>query len=542
MRYKSKFVCLTAAVIATFFPITRALGQTNSFKQTNLVSDTAGTAANLDPKLVNPWGIAYFPGQPFWIADNNSGFSTTYNQQGVNAGDFVVPAPPGDANTSTPTGIVANLSAAGFLVNGRPALFIFDSEDGTISAWNGVDPVTTMVDKSQAGAVYKGLALVNLGQAGTFLLATDFHSGKVDVYDSSFHESHLIGDLIDPQIPNNYAPFGIHVLHVNGGQEIFITYAMQDQAQHDPVHQAGAGYVDLFDENGGFVQRLASQDNLNAPWGVVIPPNGFGPFGGKVLVGEFGNGAIDIYDLGSGNFIDQLKDANGAIISNGSLWDMVFGGGGASGDPNTLYITAGLANEQHGLFAAITPKTVGAPGADFSIGVNPTTATVTAGQATTFMVTIGGLNGFNSPVTFSCSGQPANSTCSFSPASVTPTSGGNASTTLRLSTTVYVPPRGYEKMGLITGTPGAPIGLLLSAGLLLIGAYQYARKRRLPASTFRFAAASLLLVGLCVLSIGGCGYSKSAATGTPPGTGTMMVTATSGTISHSIPVNLTVNQ
>src|ERR1700730_14789009 len=123
--------------------------QTNSYKQTNLVSDTAGTAPNVDPKLINPWGIAYFPGQPFWIADNNSGYSTVYNQSGVNAGSFPIPAPPGDVNPSTPTGIVANLAGTGFSVNGKPGLFILDSEDGTITAWNGADPVGLQGENSQ---------------------------------------------------------------------------------------------------------------------------------------------------------------------------------------------------------------------------------------------------------------------------------------------------------------------------------------------------------------------------------------------------------
>jgi uncharacterized protein (TIGR03118 family) len=303
MHYKSCFWSLAATLLFTFVSSDSASAQTNSFKQTNLVSDTQGLAANMDPKLINPWGIAFIPGQAFWIADNNSGFSTLYNPQGVNAGNFAIPAPLGDANPATPTGIVANVAGTGFNVNGKSSVFIFDSEDGTISAWNGSDPVTTVVDNSRAGAVYKGLALVNLGQAGSFLLAANFNSGNVDVFDSSFHPAHLTGNLVDPQLPAGFAPFGIHVLN----QEIFITYALQDRAKHDPIHQAGAGVVDIFDLNGGFGQRLVSQGNLNAPWGVVIPPNGFGPFGGKVLVGEFGNGVIDVYDLATGNFIDEMK-------------------------------------------------------------------------------------------------------------------------------------------------------------------------------------------------------------------------------------------
>src|SRR5258706_7734953 len=386
---------LARTIFVKFFSLGSAVAQTNSFKQTNLTSDTAGLAANTDPELVNPWGIAFFPGQPFWIADNNSGFSTLYNAQGVNSDSFQVPVPVGDATPATPTGIVANVASTGFNVNGKPALFIFDSEDGTISAWNGSDPIITVVDNSKAGAVYKGLALVNLGQTGTFLVAANFNSGNVDVFDSTFHPTQLTGTLVDPQLPAGYAPFGIHVLN----QKLFITYALQDQAKHDPVHMAGAGYVDIFTLTGGFSQRLVSQGNLNAPWGVVIPPSGFGPFGGKVLVGEFGNGVIDVYDPASGSLIDQMKDATGAVITNASMWDMVFGGGGSPGDPNTMYITAGLANEQHGVFPAITANAAAPPAGDqFYNFPLPPSPLVAIGQATKIQVKVSGLKGFNSAV------------------------------------------------------------------------------------------------------------------------------------------------
>src|SRR3974377_2022324 len=125
-----------------------ALAQSNSYKQTNLSSDTAGLAPNVDPNLVNPWGIAYFPNNPFWISDNSSGFTTLYHASGMNAGSFAVPHSAANTGLSTPTGIVANTTGAGFAVNGKPGLFIFDSEDGAISAWNGSDPVTIEGDNS----------------------------------------------------------------------------------------------------------------------------------------------------------------------------------------------------------------------------------------------------------------------------------------------------------------------------------------------------------------------------------------------------------
>jgi uncharacterized protein (TIGR03118 family) len=523
------------------------LAQSNSYKQTNLTSDTAGVAANEDPNLVNPWGIAYFPNNPFWIADNNSGFTTLYNASGMNAGSFPVPAAAANTGQSTPTGIVANTTGAGFAVNGKPGLFILDSEDGAITSWNGSDPVTIKVDNSRAGAVYKGLALITNG-SGTFLLAANFNSGAVEVYDNLFDVAHLAGTFTDPNLPSGFAPFGIHI--ING--QVLVTYALQDQARHDPVHQAGAGYVDLFDLNGNFVQRLVSQGNLNAPWGATIPPAGFGAFGGKLLIGNFGDGAINAFDPTAGTFIDQMKDSTGAVITNASLWDMVFGGGGTSGDPSTLYITAGLSNEQHGLFAAITANASTPPTtADFSLSASPTTASVTPGGSASIALSIGGLNGFDSAVTFSCSGEPTNTSCTFNPNTITPSSGGTVTTSLTIATTMPGTP--YHPMMTLPKSGQGPwrylaIGLLLIAALVLrkfafAGAGDLHLGRRRARSFRLVGAAALMLVAASLLSLSGCGggsNNNAANPGTPTGTTTLVVTATSGSISHSTNITLTV--
>lgn len=523
------------------------LAQSNSYKQTNLTSDTAGVAANVDPNLVNPWGIAYFPNNPFWIADNNSGFTTLYNASGMNAGSFPVPAAAANTGQSTPTGIVANTTGAGFAVNGKPGLFILDSEDGAIRSWNGSDPVTLKVDNSRAGAVYKGLALITNG-GGAFLLAANFNSGAVEVYDNVFNVAHLAGTFTDSNLPSGFAPFGIHVIN----SQVLVTYAIQDQAKHDPVHQAGAGYVDVFDLNGNFVQRLVSQGNLNAPWGAVIPPARFGAFGGKLLIGNFGDGTINVFDPTAGTFIDQMKDSSGVVITNASLWDMVFGGGGASGDPNTLYITAGLSNEQHGLFAAITANASTPPEtADFSLTASPALATVTPGGSAAIMLTIGGLNGFNSAVTFSCSGEPANTSCTFNPNTVTPSSGGTVTTSLTIATTMPGTP--YRPMITLPRSGQGPWSYL-ALGLLLIAALAFRKSafaspgnlqlgRRRSRSFRLVGAAALMLLAASLLSLSGCGggsNNNAANPGTPTGTTALVVTATSGSISHSTNIALTV--
>jgi len=337
-----------------------ALGQSNSYKQTNLTSDTAGVAANVDPNLVNPWGIAFFPNSPFWIADNNSGFTTLYNASGMNTGSFPVPHAAANTGLSTPTGIVANTTGAGFAVNGTPGVFILDSEDGAITSWNGTDPVTIKVDNSAAGAVYKGLALIT-NSSGTFLLAANFNSGAVEVYDNLFNTKTLAGTFVDPNLPSGFAPFGIHVIN----NQVLVTYAMQDQAKHDPVHQAGAGYVDLFDLNGNFVQRLVSQGNLNAPWGVAFAPStGFGIFSGDLLIGNFGDGTINIFapnGTALATSVGALTVTNGGTISIPGLWSLVFGNGDADKPLTTLFYTAGFADQTDGVFGSIAVSTATPP-------------------------------------------------------------------------------------------------------------------------------------------------------------------------------------
>jgi len=548
-------VCISA------LPLPSAYAQTNSYKQTNLVSDTAGMAANTDPKLVNPWGIAFIPGQPFWISDNNSGFTTLYNQNGTLSGTFTVAPPKGSSSPATPTGIVAPPNGVVFNVNGQPALFIFDTEDGTISGWTGGASTILTVDNSAipsaaAGAVYKGLTLIK-NTTGSFLLATNFRSGKVEVYDTGFNQTQILGagafnDPAPPAVPAGsgspgYAPFGIKAINVNNTAMVVVTYALQDMPMHDPLHIAGAGFVDLFAADGTMVRRITSDSHLNAPWGVVIPPASFGSFGasGNLLVGNFGDGTINAYNFATGAFVDQMKDQNGMVITNVSLWDMVFGGGGSSGDPNTMYITAGLANELHGLFSAITANATPAPTGDFNISATPSTSMISAGQTASFTVTVGGLNGFNSAVTLTCSGQPVNSTCNFSPASVMPSSGGMVTSMMMISTSSLP----YMHAGIISGNQsGGRYAMILAIPTLVLLASFFAgsiRRSRAAGNKWIPSLAgslALLLATACLLAAGGCGGNgmNNFGNGTQRGTATVMVTGTSGSLTHSTSVTLTV--
>jgi uncharacterized protein (TIGR03118 family) len=523
---------LLAACVATL--ATNARAQGNHYKQTNLVSNTvAGGGKNTDPLLINPWGIAFGPGIPFWISDNNSGTSTIYDAAGnINNLIVVIPPPSVSSAPATPTGIIFN-NTTGFLITGggvtAPSQFIFSTEDGTIAAWNGSGNPTHAVR-----VVDKGLALGAVGQ-NTFLYAPNFRSGKIDVFDNNFQPANLAGTFTDPNLPAGFAPFGIH--NING--QLYVTYAMQDQFKHDPVHAPGAGFVDVFDTSGNLKQQLIKQGALNAPWGVVIAPAGFGQFGGDLLVGNFGDGLINAYAIAGGPSLGALQDANGQDLVNLSLWDLVFGAGG-TGSPNTLYFTAGLNNEQGGLFAtldAVQGNPV--PTADFSLTSSTNNPSEMLGGSTSVTIGATPANGFNAAINLSCANLPAGVSCSFSNGSITP--GGNPSTSiLTLSTNSSTYHRGAA-IGMGLANLSRLLLLLFAFGML---ALFFASRRRLlkarhPLLQVLATRAAFVLVLLLPLFAAACGGVGSSM-GTPPPMSNVMVTGTSGAISHSISLTLTV--
>ena len=553
-RFYKRFSTVAAVILGLFAFCGTANAQVsaNNYKQTNLVADTSSVTpapAHVDANLINPWGIAFFPGGPFWISDNNSGFSTLYDQTGMLQGTFTIPPPAGSSAAATPTGIVANLSQTGFIVGGQPSLFIFATEDGTISGWNGGANVILAVDNSMGGtgAVYKGLAMIT-NNGANFLLATNFRSGKVEVYDSNFKLTNLSGTFTDPNLPAGYAPFGIHVItNAKNQSNVYVTYALQDAAKHDPIHAAGDGLVDIFDTNGNMIQTFVMQGDMhtNAPWGIVIPPAGFGAFAGDVLVGNFGDGVLNAYTP-AGMFIDSVRDAGGNVITNLSLWDLVFGGGGAAGDANTLYLTAGGMAEMHGLFASLVPtQASGGNTPDFSLSVSPTSATVTAGASSNFTVNASPTNGFNSAVSLSCSGLPTGAKCVFSTQSYTP--GGSTTPMLTITTTAHSGMAGAVPSGPTSSfRPTSQLRILLAAGFvgfILAGLY-FGRLRSRFGFPALVRAGGLAVILLCLFAAAGCGGGKASTTGaagTPAGTSMITVTATSGTLSHSTTITLTVN-
>jgi uncharacterized protein (TIGR03118 family) len=242
------------------------------------------------------------------------------------------------------------------------ALFIFDGEGGTISAWaadSGATAFTAYDDGVANGAdhaVYKGLAIGSVGGA-TFLYATDLHNNKVDVFDANFAKpAAMQGKFIDPNMPAGFVPFGIQALNGN----LFVTFAQQDAAKHDEATGAGLGYVDVFDFSGNFVSRFASTGALNAPWGIAMAPAGFGSLQGDVLIGNFGDGTISIFSPNGtalASFEGPLMSTTGQPITFPGLWSLVFGNGDADKPVTTLFYTAGFTDQTDGVFGGITLTT-----------------------------------------------------------------------------------------------------------------------------------------------------------------------------------------
>jgi uncharacterized protein (TIGR03118 family) len=268
--------------ISAMLTIGSASPATAQYVQHNLVSDGAIPANVTDSSLVNAWGLAASSTSPWWVSDNGTGKATVYNgNTGAKLLQVTVPG--------SPTGVVFNGSAGFVVPSHTTARFLFASEDGTISGWPGGPAAIVVIDNSASGAVYKGLAISH-GVAGDFIYATNFHAGKVEVYDSKFHP--VAGGFNDPTIPAGYAPFGIQ----NLAGTIFVTYALQDSAKHDDVAGEGHGFVNAFDMAGNLLRRVASRGTLNSPWGLAFAPASFGKAGGELLVGNFGNGRIHAFD------------------------------------------------------------------------------------------------------------------------------------------------------------------------------------------------------------------------------------------------------
>jgi len=334
----------TLLILSTLGFTAGAGDKPNAYTQTNLVSDQPGVVPppRIDQNLVNAWGLAFNPNAVAWVADNGKGKATLYDGNG-NVQPLVVTIPPvPPATQSKPTGIVFNSSG-----DFDASAFIFSTEDGTIAGWtSGTTAVTKFTARD--GAIYKGLAIGGNGNAH-FLYATDFHNAKIDVFGTDFKRKRLRCSFFDPRIPRGFAPFGIQNLNGN----LYVTYAKQDADREDDVAGQGLGFVNVFDANGCLIRRVATRGQLNAPWGLAIAPADFGKFSNNLLVGNFGDGRINAYDVDNDTFRGQLRRGNGKFLVIDGLWGLAFGNGVRQQPTNVLFFTAGPDDENHGLYGRI---------------------------------------------------------------------------------------------------------------------------------------------------------------------------------------------
>jgi uncharacterized protein (TIGR03118 family) len=315
-----------------------------AYQTTFLVADASSfSASRTDANLLNAWGIALTSSGDFWIGANHSSMGLNYDRNGAQVNSPIV-IPARDSNAGgAPSGAVVNNTAD---FNG--AKVIFSTEDGIIAAWSSGSTATQVAASASTDGVYKGLAMAASGGAN-YLYATDFRESKIDVYDKNFMPVNGMS-FSDPSIPAGYGPFGI----ANIGGQLYITFALKKLPDMmDDSAGPGFGYVDVFDADGSFVKRFASQGNLNSPWGIAAAGSGFGTFKNAILIGNFGDGHITGYDQ-SGNLIGQLKDKSSNLITIDGLWGLAFNS--IAGDPNFLYFTSGPSGENDGAFGYVQLK------------------------------------------------------------------------------------------------------------------------------------------------------------------------------------------
>ena len=389
----SKRLLFLAGCVLCASGFASSLAAQNAYIVRNLTSDIPDLADYTDPNLKGAWGISESSSSPFWISDAGTGLSTLYTSSG-SVLPVVVTIPPsktsGVTATGSPTGTVYNSTTGFAIASGEAAAFIFATLDGTISGWNksvNATEAQVMVDNSAAGAVYTGLAIGTNG-SNTYLYAADFSKGTIDVFDSTYAAVTLPNAFQDANLPAGYAPFNIQNLAGN----LYVAYALQDTAKTFVTPGAGDGYVDVYSTAGSLMDRLitgGSSSKLNAPWGLAIASTGFGGYASDLLVGNFGDGTVNVYNPTTGAYVATLNNVDGTPIVIPGVWALQVGNGGSGGDANAVYFTAGIPGPDmgnHGLFGRLqaAPIVVAADvvnGASFQPAIAPNTwVTITGGN------------------------------------------------------------------------------------------------------------------------------------------------------------------
>jgi uncharacterized protein (TIGR03118 family) len=539
---------LTAFLLAIAIVLPAAAQTAGTYVVTNLVSDGSVPATITDPNFINPWGVT---NSTFWVNTQATGLD--YVIAPTNFPPFTPPAAPaiafkisipaatgGTTATGQPSGAASTGAATGFLLpapNSTKATFLFASLDGIITGWNSKlgtagAVAQVVINNNAASAEYTGLALVT-NTNGSYLLAANFGKGSdIEVYDSTFAPAKLAGTFTDPTLPAGYVPFSVHTI----GTQVVVAYALRSATTGGPTSTPGDGLVNIFDTSGNFVAHaVTAGSNVNAPWGVAVAPTTFGVFGGDILVGNFGDGVINVFDPKTFAYVGQLTDGTGKTITNPSLWEIFFGltapSSANGGNLNTLYFTAGLTGEKHGLLAAVNtnPTATGTP--TFGFSASTSAIAVTDGSSVPLIISAVPTNNFSGTVTLACSNLPVAAKCSFSPAQLTVTSGAPAPSTVTISTV-------KNTASLLPSTRRGAAAAGITAALLLpfSAILTFSRRRQFNIRLLALYTVLVLSVGL----IAGCSNTSNAVPFTPTGSTPVTIKATSGSITQSTVVNLTV--
>jgi uncharacterized protein (TIGR03118 family) len=547
LRFTVRSACLrVSAALLVLAAAVCHQASAQAYKVTNLVSDGSVAAAVTDSNFINPWAASISP--TWWISAQGTGFNYVISSAGTISFKVIVPAASGlTTATGSPTGSVTTAGATGMILpNGTKASFLFSTLDGVIAGWNSKLGTAnalsqTAINNSAAGASYPGLAILNTATA-SYILAPNFGTANsVEVYDSTFKPTKLAGSFTDPALPTNYGPYSVHVL----GTQVFVLYAQRTAtAPYGAVDGPGHGILSVFDTNGNFVARAVTGGNLNSPWGLAFAPASFGIFSGDLLIGNEGDGLINVFDPKTYAYLGQLVDSTGKSLVYEGLWELLTGGTAVSGattvsggDTSTVYFTAGLHNEAHGLFAGISSSTAAGATPQFGFTSSSSVATIAAGSSVDATLSIAPVNGFSGTVTLACSGLPAGATCTFAPAQLTASGTAATTGTVTIKTTkAYALLR--SRSGNISLAGLTPVVLF---PLALILAYRLRGAPRVFAPVARVVIVFTggLVLGALAL---GCGYSNTSAAvaSTPVGQSQVVISATSGAIMQQTMITLTV--